>query len=302
MSRRERSGRRWLTVAVSAILLAGALVAAGRAAERGPAHLPAPRAVLAATAYARGPGTVSWLSLPASDAPGGVRRVWVYRPPGPDSSTLPVVYLLHGLPGGAGDFAPAVGLLNSLPAGVPRFVLVVPGDADTGAQDTEWANSVNGKVALETWLTGPVIAAVEGSYPRSPAYRALAGFSMGGFAAMDIGLRHPELFGQLVSISGYFHVDDPSHVFGTNPAVLAEHTPLLHAAAARGRRVLLISDLGDSLALVRGQAQLLAAALRAAGVSVTLDRLPGQHSLTFAIAELPTVAAFLAAGWGHPAG
>jgi S-formylglutathione hydrolase FrmB len=36
---------------------------------------------------------------------------------------------------------------------------------------------------------------------------------MGGYGATNLALRHPDLFGQLVSVAGYHHVDDPDGVF-----------------------------------------------------------------------------------------
>ena len=47
-------------------------------------------------------GTVSVLQIRGpSDQRSHPVRVW--RPPGPDSATIPVLYFLHGYPGSAGD-------------------------------------------------------------------------------------------------------------------------------------------------------------------------------------------------------
>ena len=46
--------------------------------------------------------------LPAlsSDWSGREREAWVYRPDTPDTEILPVLYMLHGLPGMPEDFLP----------------------------------------------------------------------------------------------------------------------------------------------------------------------------------------------------
>ena len=49
---------------------------------------------------------------------------------------------------------------------------------------------------------------------RDAAHRAIAGFSMGGYGAMNIAMQNPGVFGQVVSIAGYFVVNDLSGMFG----------------------------------------------------------------------------------------
>ncbi len=53
-------------------------------------------------------------------------------------------------------------------------------------------------------VTGAGIAAVEGARRRPAALRVIAGFSMGGYGAMNMAMQNPGLFGTVVSISGYF--------------------------------------------------------------------------------------------------
>ena len=100
--------------------------------------------------------------------------------------------------------------------GYPPFVLAAPDGNGLSHRDTEWANAVDGTDQFETFVTGNVIRAVEGSHLRDRTRRAIAGFSMGGYGAVNLALRHPDLYGEVVPIAGYFHVDDPSGVFGHN--------------------------------------------------------------------------------------
>ncbi len=73
--------------------------------------------------------------------------LWVWRPPGPDSSAIPVIYLLHGYPGSAlGPFTGKLAaILNRrLDEGYPPVVVAVPDGNGEHHSDTEWANSSNG--------------------------------------------------------------------------------------------------------------------------------------------------------------
>ena len=101
----------------------------------------------------------------------------------------------------------------------------MPGRHDDDFDDTEWADSVDGRSQVETFVTGPLITAVEGAHPRPRGLRAIGGFSMGGFGAAMLGLRHPNLYGQVVTLAGYFTIDDPDGIFGNDPAVESAYNP-----------------------------------------------------------------------------
>jgi S-formylglutathione hydrolase FrmB len=59
---------------------------------------------------------------------------------------------------------------------------------------------------FETWVTQEAIAAVDARYRTiaAPSSRGLAGFSMGGFGALNLGLRHPDVFQAAFAYSGGF--------------------------------------------------------------------------------------------------
>ena len=115
----------------------------------------------------------------------------MYRPAVPDSAELPVLYFLHGYPGSASDVFDAAlpRLIDRLVAeGYPPFVLAAPDGNGPSHRDTEWANAVDGTDQFETFVTGNVIRAVEGSHLRDRTRRAIAGFSMGGYGAVNLAL------------------------------------------------------------------------------------------------------------------
>ena len=70
-----------------------------------------------------------------------------------------------------------------------------------------------------------VISAVEGAHRRDRRNRIIAGFSMGGYGAANLALRHPTVFGAVASFAGYFHIDDPDSVFGGDPRVESANDP-----------------------------------------------------------------------------
>jgi enterochelin esterase-like enzyme len=251
----------------------------------------------AATADLRGTVSVLEVRGPTDMFP---HPVWVWRPPGPDSATIPVVYFLHGYPGKASDpFEDGITtvLNNLLEEGYPPFVFAsVDGNGERHS-DTEWANSWNGDEDVMSRVVDAAIPAVEGSHMRDAAHRAIAGFSMGGYGAMNIAMQNPGLFGQEVSIAGYYVVNDLSGMFGGRPSVITLNTPSAHPSWARGMRVLLDEDASDPLSLVHGQAAWMGQLLRQAGVDVTVHIQPGTHSWAYAIAALKYAFGFLYDGW-----
>ncbi len=95
--------------------------------------------------------------------------------------------------------------------------------------------------ADRTWRTRP-----------QPAARALIGLSEGGSAAMNLTLRHPDVFGACASLSGEFRLRRSfglKGVLGPEPGatrMLTENSPLLYigAVAAQAKRQVLYFDCG----------------------------------------------------------
>jgi enterochelin esterase-like enzyme len=169
--------------------------------------------------------------------PGTVRPGFVYLPPHFDpAQRYPVVYLLHGMPGSPEEYVDGTQLGAFADTGIANgglrpFIAVVPAAGTGRDYNGEWAGQWERAVVdLVPW--------VDAHLPTVPsrAARVLAGLSAGGFGAMDIGLRHLELFGTIESWSGYF---DPLHdgpFKDATRADLAEHDP---TALVRGERRLL---------------------------------------------------------------
>ncbi len=109
----------------------------------------------------------------------------------------PVVYLLHGYGGNYAEWQRVGVEVES--KGLPVIVAMPEGDQSFwvdhhGKKDARW----------EAYIVGEVIPHVDSRY-RTLARResrAVSGLSMGGYGAVILGLRHPELFASVASHSG----------------------------------------------------------------------------------------------------
>ena len=158
-----------------------------------------------------------------SKSVGVARNVWVYTPPGygKGDTRYPVLYLIHG----AGDdesgwtkAGRANQIMDNLLAdgkATPALIVMpfghVPRPAQGGTDPAERARTAN---LFEKDLLEDVIPLIESNYRvlTDPAHRAIAGLSMGGGQAANIGVNHPELFGYVGVWSGALR-GDPATAF-----------------------------------------------------------------------------------------
>jgi enterochelin esterase-like enzyme len=226
-----------------------------------------------------------------SAALGHTRSYTVALPSGYDAAAargtrFPVLYLLHGTSGsprlmiGAGGVQVRFDTLIARRA-VPPFIVVMPDGRDgTLRSDTEWANTPRGRyegLVLDTvravdqrWST---IADRNG--------RAIAGLSEGAYGAVNIALRHLDVFSVVESWSGYYNQSPNGPFSGASSATLAANSPTAYVRSlapqlhhARFRALLYA---GGQDPAVKGQAAF-ARQLRAAGATVRTTVYPGKHS------------------------
>jgi Predicted esterase len=119
-------------------------------------------------------------------------------PPSYDSDKarkFPVLYFFHGLGDNEQMFVHggAFNLVQDLweRKEIGEFLIVTP---EAGA--TFYINSHSGKVRYEDFLVQEFLPAIESRYRINPgrANRGVSGVSMGGYGALHLGFRHPELF------------------------------------------------------------------------------------------------------------
>jgi putative tributyrin esterase len=159
--------------------------------------------------------------------PGATRKSALYLPPRLVSGRrYPVVYLLHGMPGSPWSYINSLSLATLGDNLIGRhearpFIAVVPVAGPSGHYDGEWAGE------WEQYLVQRVVPWVDGHLPiaRAAGDRTIAGLSAGGYGAVDIGLRHPRLFGRLESWGGYFEPFRDGSLADADSGTLAAHDP-----------------------------------------------------------------------------
>jgi len=153
--------------------------------------------------YATGPAGGTVLK---GTFPGGQRPGYVYLPPGyTRARRYPVIYLLHGMPGSPTEYLAGTDLVTYADAGISSgrlrpFIAVLPAAGTTHKYNGEWAGAWEREVLDTVPFVDTYLSTIA-----SPQGRVLAGLSAGGFGAVYIALRDPELFGRVESWSGYFH-------------------------------------------------------------------------------------------------
>jgi enterochelin esterase-like enzyme len=218
------------------------------------------------------------------------RSYEVYLPPGYSQQAaagarFPVLYLLHGSPGGADLFLNAadVGVdMDTLVAShrIKPFLIVLPHGGDgTFRSDTEWADTAHGR--YESFLLD-VVRNVDASFPTLDGrrYRALAGDSEGAYAAVNLALRHLGEFSIAESWSGYFMQERHGPFAHASPLKLAANSPSIYVPTMRARlhRYPLHAFIYcGSRERVVPKARAFAAELRAAGGHASFAVYPGSH-------------------------
>ena len=234
----------------------------------------------------------------------------VYLPPGYDPARrYPVVYLLHGMRGSPSGFWNGLQLATVVDTMIGTgqaqpFIAVMPvGGPAARRSSGEWAG------VWEDYVVDEVVPWVDAHLAALPGRgnRALEGLSAGGFGAIDIGLRHPRLFGTPGAWEGYFApvFRDGPFVRAT-PAELDAHDPVLLARrdAALLRRSgmrFYLSTGGDHAGVLARWTTSFAAGLQALRLAHELWLAPRSEGKTFWQATLPSALRYAAAGFATAA-
>lgn len=128
----------------------------------------------------------------------------IWLPPGYEGSgkRYPVIYWLHGRNNTeSSDSYPAHYLADGIAAGtLPPMILVYA----SGGSQTNYCDSYDGKYMGETTVIKELIPYIDRTYRTiaSRDGRAIQGMSMGGFGAMRLALKYPDLFSSVVAFAG----------------------------------------------------------------------------------------------------
>ncbi len=168
----------------------------------------------------------------------GQRRSFlVYLPPSyRDTATperrYPILYLLHGSPGSEYDWVRGGRAIESADTLIAQgkiselIMIFLDGNGRSG-ETSEWGNSFDQEQLMENFVAFDLVHFIDQKYRTisTPGYRAIGGFSMGGFGAMNIALHHPDIFGSVISLAGYYIAE--GSIWGQNRAYMQANSPAL---------------------------------------------------------------------------
>ncbi len=167
-------------------------------------------------------GATARISVPDTASHFGVFDAQVYLPPQyftePDHR-FPVVILTHGNPGRSTDWldggSAAETGLTVAQSGHP-VILVMPTVLQAPYGDSLCVDTTLEGNA-ETYVVKDVVKAADTQLRTMPgaAHRAIGGFSMGGFCALNLGLKHPDVFSVILAFSA-LTVCEPDAIEGGN--------------------------------------------------------------------------------------
>lgn len=190
-------------------------------------------------------GSLVLKSMPSSAILNGRKiTTWVYLPPGYATSETryPVIYLLHGQPGGwtdcfvSGHVEEMADELIHSHQMAPAILVTFDANGPRGSHDmTEFCNRATDGYRAEDFVVQDLVPYMDSTYRTltGPEHRALWGYSSGGFGALNLGLHHPDVWNVLASHAGFYKAaDDPvtmARVLGPqaeNAALWQQNSPL----------------------------------------------------------------------------
>lgn len=238
-------------------------------------------------------GTVVKMPLPADRADDFAATTNIaYLPPQyftEPTRRFPVVYLFHGSPGKAEDWfhaGRAARAGNTLARLGRPAILVAAQMSRSWTDDPECVDGAKEKV--ESHLIRQVIPAVDATFrtQRDRQSRIFGGMSAGGYCALNLGLRHRDLVGTIVDLSGETvptHSGGARALFGAkNPqagALVAANSPSVYASrlsAKPATRVWLETGADDHT--IAREMTALARTLTSRGLTVENRVRPGGHT------------------------
>jgi enterochelin esterase-like enzyme len=157
-------------------------------------------------------GTLLSVVIPDQGRGLQVAGSYVYLPPQYRSlawahRTFPVVEAFHGSPGRPSDWIDGVAadaqLDRAIQGGIlPPLIMVFPPSNKSFLRSLECTNTRDG-LRDEDYLTTDVHQWVDAHLRASKERWTALGFSTGGYCALDLAVRHPDLYGRVISFDGY---------------------------------------------------------------------------------------------------
>jgi S-formylglutathione hydrolase FrmB len=119
-------------------------------------------------------------------------------------ASFPVVYLLHGFSGDYSNWIKKVPAIKDY-ADAMQVLLVCP---DGGFSSWYFDSPIDPTYQYESFVAAELVHHIDSNYKtiQDAKARALTGLSMGGHGGIYVGLRHPQTFGAIGSMSGALDV------------------------------------------------------------------------------------------------
>jgi enterochelin esterase-like enzyme len=253
-----------------------------------------------------GHGTLLQVSFPGPKS-GINRRALLYLPAayetGSRTAAFPVIEMFNGYPGKPSNFPRLLDLGAVVDAEIaarrmPPVIVAIPTVYEH--QSSECVDAVNNGERDETYLAVDVPADLSATFrvAKGRAFGAL-GYSEGGFCATNLGLHHPDLFGGIVSLSGYFTAGViPKTVmplYGKSKSARNQNSPLwwVQHRYPTGPPMFLMSSRGDPSATADVRRMLAAVHRSAPRLTVVAPLLDGGHNFNTWLRAFPAALDFL---------
>jgi S-formylglutathione hydrolase FrmB len=218
----------------------------------------------------------------SSVALGGPVHARVVLPAGYATSgkRYPVVYFLHGLPGGSTTYR-GNSWLTPLAEHAGSFILVEAQGARDGDADPEYLDWGDGR-NWSTYVTKELPQYIDTHFRTIPSRsaRAIVGLSAGGYGAAMLGLNHLGEFSVIESWSGYFHATDPTGKYAIAAPASADVHDLIASLSTdeKQRKTFLGFYVGRSDPTFVAENEQFNRELQTAGIPHAFNVYPGAHS------------------------
>ncbi|MEI7579557.1 MAG: alpha/beta hydrolase-fold protein [bacterium] len=145
------------------------------------------------------------------------RQVNVYLPFEYDlnlDKRYPVVYFLHGFPGNESDWLINGNLQNTLDEmifkkEIPPMIFVFPNANGLFVEDSQYVDATKVDQNMGSFISKELVGYIDSKYRTlaNRSSRIIGGSSSGGFGSLSIGLKNNDVFGIIISHSGYTNMD-----------------------------------------------------------------------------------------------
>ncbi|MCU1659039.1 MAG: esterase [Pseudonocardiales bacterium] len=193
--------------------------------------------------YARHGTVIPWV-IPAPNTGLPPQHALVYLPaaygdPAAAAARYPVVQLFDGIPGNPETWVRSMQLRRVLDRVIASmqsvpFIAVMPTQNVRAPHDTQCLNIVHGP-QIDTYLTVDVHRNIVSNFRVATAASGWAtmGYSTGGYCALNLAMRHTDLYSAAVSMSGYGRIvstNPAREFFGGNRRLVDLNTPVWEAS------------------------------------------------------------------------